>query len=160
MTLSDDGSQYVQQPVVPPVGLTGTEYAWKWFELHAAQRMQLVNFWLVSTAFIVGAFVNAAVRDRFLAAAGVGCVGSAVAVGFLLLDRRTRQLIKVAEEALKVYEDRMAKAEQIREVRLVQISASDRGGLLSSYRSVIWGLQVTTAVAFVIAAVAALLRGV
>src|SRR4051812_41007057 len=31
-------------------------YAWNWFALHANQRLQLVNFWLVAVAFLAGAF--------------------------------------------------------------------------------------------------------
>ena len=30
-------------------------YAWNWFALHAGQRLQLVNFWLVAVAFLAAA---------------------------------------------------------------------------------------------------------
>ena len=38
-------------------------YAWDWFALHASQRLQLVNFWLVSVAS-VGMLAKEAERFR------------------------------------------------------------------------------------------------
>ena len=36
-------------------------YAWNWFALHSNQRMQFVNFWLISVVFLGAAFVAARV---------------------------------------------------------------------------------------------------
>src|SRR5882757_915360 len=37
----------------------GLDHAWQWFTLHATQRMQAVNFFLVATAFLSTAYVAA-----------------------------------------------------------------------------------------------------
>ena len=48
-------------------------YAWNWFALHAGQRLQLVNFWVVAVAFLATAFVQARSFHMVAIAFGVGC---------------------------------------------------------------------------------------
>jgi Flp pilus assembly protein TadB len=74
--------------------------AWQWFALHSGQRMQLVNFWLVSTAFLVAAFVQAKIGRLSALAIGVAALGVIASLAFQQLDERTRRLIRIAEAAL------------------------------------------------------------
>jgi hypothetical protein len=34
------------------------EHAWNWFALHATQRMQAFNFFVVATAFLIAAYAS------------------------------------------------------------------------------------------------------
>jgi hypothetical protein len=50
------------------------EHAWNWFALHATQRMQAFNFFVVATAFLIAAY--ASLLDKEPAAAdywGMAC---------------------------------------------------------------------------------------
>ena len=123
-------------------------YAWNWFALHSAQRMQLVNFWLVAVAFLGAAFVQARVSNLTTVAVGVCIAGVVSTVAFLLLDMRTRALVQVAENALKVMEDEMSPAGSYDEFRLVRHADMRRPNRLSSYYVVIRGLQISLAVLF------------
>lgn len=74
-----------------------TSIVWDWFELHSQQRMQVLGFWLVALGLVTGAYAQLLVANVRLAAAVVAFMGSGVSCLFLLLDRRTRRLIKIAE---------------------------------------------------------------
>lgn len=126
------------------------DYAWEWFALHAGQRMQTFNFFLVAMAFILAAYGTLLDRHR-IAAAGVALVGAWLAVWFNRLDRRTRQLIKASEVALTSTEQRLATATGVPELALVsKVEAPDDG--TSSYRSVIAVIQWTMLVVFLLCA--------
>jgi len=133
-------------------------YAWNWFALHSAQRMQLVNFWLVAVAFLVAAFVQASTSNLTTVAIGVCAAGAVSSIAFLLLDVRTRALVQVAERALAALESEMSPAGTREEFRLVRNADTRRPGPLSSYYVVIRGLQAAIAVLFCAAAVHALLH--
>ena len=79
-------------------------YAWNWFALHAGQRLQLVNFWLVAVAFLASAYVQARSSHMTAIAFGVSVTGIVSSVAFMRLDVRTRQLVRVAENALEHFE--------------------------------------------------------
>ena len=54
------------------------KHAWDWFALHANQRMQGVNFFLLAAAFLTGAYVNATQYGKLSVAIGVAAtVGAA-----------------------------------------------------------------------------------
>ena len=85
---------------MPPENASVESYAWNWFALHAGQRLQLVNFWLVAVAFLAAAFVQARSSHLIAVAVGVSVIGVVASLAFLALDRRTRQLIHIAGDAL------------------------------------------------------------
>jgi hypothetical protein len=130
-----------------PVG-----YAWNWFSLHSAQRMQMVNFWLVAVAFLGAAFVQATTSNLRVIAIGVSAAGAVCSVGFLLLDSRTRDLIRVAERALHAMETEQVMTQQAFP-QLVHRAAVARSTRLSSYRLVIEGMQATVALLFLAAGI-------
>jgi hypothetical protein len=133
-------------------------YAWNWFALHAAQRMQLVNFWLVAVAFLGTAFVQASVHGMTAVATGVCAAGTAASVAFLLLDVRTRALVQIAERALATLEREMSPSGARTEFRLVGNADAERSGPLNSYYVVIRGLESTIAVLFFAAAIHSLVH--
>jgi len=138
---------------VPDPNSDAQTYAWNWFALHSNQRMQLVNFWLVAVAFLGAAFVQARSGDLRSVAAGVCAIGAVASVAFAMLDARTRQLVQVAEAALRRLEHERAAAGADESMRLVSASHAARSSRVSSYRFVIQGLQIVVAVLFAMACV-------
>ena len=129
-------------------------YAWNWFALHAGQRLQLVNFWLVAVAFLAAAFVQAKASHLTAIAFGVSVTGAVSSLAFVRLDVRTRQLVRVAENALSRYfekENTAAGADKAFE--LTKASMLARGWGFDSYRVIIQGLQISVAAMFLLAAI-------
>jgi hypothetical protein len=83
------------------------EHAWDWFALHAAQRMQTFNFFLVATAFLIAGYASLLEKHRW-AAFGVALLGAWLAFWFNRLDTRSRQLVKAGERALAVLQAQLA----------------------------------------------------
>ncbi|WP_216893413.1 hypothetical protein [Nocardia alni] len=127
-------------------------YAWNWFALHAGQRMQLVNFWLVAVTFFGAAYVQARIGRMPAVAAGVCIAGAVASIGFALLDARTRQLVQVAEAALLRLEDARASTEDNISPRLIEAARDARASRLFSYRFIIEGMQLSLTL-FVIAGI-------
>jgi hypothetical protein len=126
-------------------------YAWNWFALHAGQRLQLVNFWLVSVAFLVAAFVQAYLNKHLVIAAGVSTAGIVSSLAFMRLDVRTRQLVHVGEAALRQLELERAGNGRGELIELVERARQSRTSSLHSYRVVIQGLELTVAGLFALA---------
>lgn len=75
------------------------DHAWRYFELHASQRMSLFNFFLVFSGLVAAGTGGAFVRlPQVSTVAGVALAG--VAFLFFKLDQRVSFLIKRAEAAL------------------------------------------------------------
>jgi hypothetical protein len=128
-------------------------YAWNWFALHAGQRLQLVNFWLVAVAFLASAYVQARSNHLTAIAFGVSITGVVSSVAFVRLDVRTRQLVQVAENALRYFEESGIAAGMDEVTELVKASHEVRQSRFDSYRVIIQGLQLSVACIFVLAAV-------
>ena len=82
--------------------------AWNWFSLHARQRMQSVNFFLLAASFLVGAYVTAMGANHPGLAAGISLVGAISSFVFFRIERRVRELLHAAEGALEPIEARIA----------------------------------------------------
>jgi hypothetical protein len=126
------------------------EYAWNWFDLHSAQRMQTFNFFLVATAFLIAAYASLLEKHR-AAAVGVALVGAWVAFWFNRLDCRTRQLVKAGERALVVSETRLAEYANLPHVKILEAVEKPIPGS-SSYRRVVSVIQWTIVWVFLVAA--------
>ncbi len=82
------------------------DYAWRYFALHADQRIKTFNFYLVLCALISGGII-ALVKDSkspYLAAL-VAFGLTFISFIFWRLDIRNKELIHHSEEALKLLED-------------------------------------------------------
>jgi hypothetical protein len=126
-------------------------YAWNWFSIHAGQRLQLVNFWLVAVAFLAAAFVQSEISHLRPIAAGVALIGAFASAAFQRLDARTRQLSQLAEDALREFEDEWITHGASDLVALVRRSAEAKASWADSYRLIIQGLQLLVALVFVAA---------
>jgi len=78
------------------------DHAWKYFELHAQQRMTVFNFFLAIAGLIAaGIGVGLQVGGGFSALVSLlGCFLSLVSLIFWRLDQRVSAMIKLAEGAI------------------------------------------------------------
>jgi hypothetical protein len=84
------------------------DHSWAWFALHAGQRMQLVNYFVVAAAFITAGYATSVAANRDVVAGFIGIAGAAMSLGFARLEIRTRELVQIAEPALLQLETRLA----------------------------------------------------
>ena len=126
------------------------DHAWNWFALHAGQRMQSFNFFLVATAFLVAAYGTVLEKHRGVAA-GIGLLGAWVSFWFNRLERRTRQLVKAGEAALASSQDRLASISGIPSLSILKAVEKKAPGS-SSYSVVINIIQWTTLIGFLLGA--------
>ena len=124
------------------------EHAWNWFALHAGQRMQSFNFFLVATAFLFAAY--GAVLEKHSGVAGaIGLLGAWLAFWFNRLERRTKQLVKAGEAALEPSQDQLAQLSGLPALSILRaVKTKARGS--SSYSVVIDVIQRTVLVAFLL----------
>jgi hypothetical protein len=115
-------------------------YAWSWFALHSSQRMQLLNFFLITVAFLTTAYATATAAHQDAVAIATAAVGLVTSLAFDRLDMRTRELIVVAERALTILERKVAVSIGIDDMNM-SAAASVRSKPATSYRQII---SVTT----------------
>lgn len=126
------------------------DHAWQWFVLHANQRMQTVNFFLISSAFLFAAF--GALLEKFpLAAFSIACLGAWVTLWFSRLDTRTKELISAGEMALKAYERHLAERSGIDEIQIIEHVEKPAAGV-SSYRMVFKVIEGSVGAVFLVGA--------
>ena len=73
------------------------DYAWKWFELHANQRVSMLNFFLIGVGILLAALATLLEKNLHLPAMAVAGVGVIVCLIFLGLEFRNSKLVKLAE---------------------------------------------------------------
>lgn len=135
----------------------GTDHAWAWFSLHANQRMQAFNYFLVAAAFITASFVASLREGLFLVGTGVAILGLILSCGFLQLEARTRELVRAGEAALRPLQSRLAQVLQIGELEIVK-SVETPSHPLTAYSFVIKSVESMSAVGFALGAIYALIR--
>ncbi|GJL66405.1 MAG: hypothetical protein NPIRA05_13760 [Nitrospirales bacterium] len=104
------------------------DHAWAYFSLHATQRLQTVNFFLIATAFLLAAFVTAIKEELHLLAACVALLSVLISYFFLQLEHRIRSLIKAAEDAMKPLQDELAESLEIDTLRIVSHVEESKNG--------------------------------
>jgi len=130
------------------------EHAGNWFALHATQRMQAFNFFVVATAFLIAAY--ASLLDKEPAAAAVlATIGAWLAFWFNRLDARSRQLVEAGEDALRVSQERLANLADNQSLMILAAVDEPAPGA-SSYRRVITVIQWTIIALFLLAAIYAI----
>ena len=82
--------------------------AWKYFTVHAGQRLKLFQFYItISTAMLAAASLLVRIDEPggFLLLAILGSFAALVSFIFWKLDLRTRTLVKQGEEALRILDN-------------------------------------------------------
>jgi hypothetical protein len=130
------------------------EHAWNWFALHATQRMQAFNFFVVATAFLIAAY--ASILEKHPAAAAVlALVGAWLTFWFNRLDARSYQLVEAGEDALRVSQARLASLADNQSLMILDAVDEPAPGA-SSYRRVITVIQSTIFALFLLGALYAI----
>ena len=80
------------------------DYAWRWFALHARQRVTMFNFFLIASGVVANAYGLLLREKEWSAAMVVAAIGCVIGLASMVLDVRNRQLVKLGEEALTVIE--------------------------------------------------------
>jgi len=131
----------------PDHAKTALDHAWDWFSLHATQRLQSVNFYLIAIAFLSAAFVTAVKEKMDAVAAGVAVLAIATSFFFYRMERRIRSLIHAAEGALGPLQDSLANTLNIPALRIVATVEAGNPGEWK-YSKVFRYLYFTTALMF------------
>jgi hypothetical protein len=82
------------------------DYAWKFFSFHALQRTQMFNFMLVLVGILAAGLTGSVDKGLVEPAIVICAVGILVALIFLKLDRRNRDLVRMAEAVLIYLEEK------------------------------------------------------
>jgi hypothetical protein len=125
------------------------DHAWNWFALHATQRLQSVNFFLVAIAFLSAAFVTAIKEQMHLIACGISILAVCICFFFYRIERRIRSLVHAAEEAMSPFEAEMALTLGSNSLKIVQSVETPRRGEWT-YSKVFRWLYGSTAAAFLL----------
>jgi hypothetical protein len=125
-------------------------HAWNWFSLHAGQRMQSFNYFIVATAFLVAGY-SSLLEKRPAIAVGTALMGAWIAFWFTRLDRRTRQLIDAGERVLEIVQARMAEISEIPEIKILDAVKQLPPGA-SFYSTIFATIEWTVGFGFLIAA--------
>lgn len=128
----------------------GLDHAWSWFTVHASQRMQLVNFWIVAVAFLTTALVTALTNERFDVATVVSLAGAVGTFAFNRLERRTRSLVRAGEEALEKFQAELAAGSTVNELEILK--RVDLHKPFWTYGTVIMVLHLVTLTTFLVVA--------
>lgn len=130
-------------------------HAWDWLALHANQRMQAVNFFLLASAFLTAAYVAAVKESTPIVAIGVACLGVLFCVVFYAFEVRIRELIKTGETALGHAQEKLAAATGLTDFEICKRVEKPRYRW-TSYHRVILSLYSVTGFTFVVGALYAL----
>lgn len=114
----------------------------------------MLNFWLVSVAFLTGAFVAGITDESYAAALGVAIAGAVASLCFHRLERRTRLLVRLGEAPLVRLQQHLATRTGIAELEIL-VCADTRKERFTSYGVVIRTLEWFAISAFSVAAVVA-----
>ena len=94
-------------------------HAQSWVELHANQRQNLLNFFLIAVAFLFNAYVAALSDHRYVLAGFISLLGATISAGFTLMDLRNRDLTRAGEVAVKDLEARLADIHNMPALRII-----------------------------------------
>jgi hypothetical protein len=102
-----------------------------WSELHANQRQNLLNFFLIAAAFLFNAYVGSLSGHRYILGAVIGLLGAAISLGFTMMDLRNRDLTRAGEVAVRDLEDRFARMHNMPSLRIMEVIDKPRHPWLS-----------------------------
>ena len=133
---------------------TQFEYAWRWFDLHARQRVSMFNFFLLSTGILANAYAILFREDLFWQAAGVAAIGAFAGLVSVVLDVRNSQLVHMGEAALKRVEQEylaLASIDVQAQHECAILTNEKRVPLWQKHKSLIRSLEIVAVCGFIAA---------
>lgn len=110
---------------------TAITHAQSWVELHANQRQNLFNFFLIAVAFLFNAYVSAINGHHHFLAGLISLLGAIISLTFMSMDLRNRDLTRAGEVTLKDLENRIADWYNLPSIRIVEAVDKPRHSWLS-----------------------------
>jgi hypothetical protein len=111
--------------------LAGLHHAWRYFALHANQRMSVFNFFLVLSGLVSAGLATIIQGPQRLAAIGIalGILLALVSLVFWKLDQRVSFLLKLSESALAELESSLPAGSRLfaNEPSLTDKECAERG---------------------------------
>lgn len=126
------------------------KYAWGYFHFHASQRLTTFNFYLVVCGLIIAAYATA-LKESYdtPVALLLGFVLTLMSFVFWKLDRRNRQMIWNAEEALKELEDKFDLVDRRSPIRIFRYEEDQSASIKRGARLLrFWPRLFTFSVSF------------
>lgn len=80
------------------------EYAWKWFEYHAGQRLTGFRFFLILLGALVLGCTTELKEENILIARLVAGFGVIITLAFLILEIRNTELVNIGQNSLRKFE--------------------------------------------------------
>lgn len=80
------------------------EYGWRWFQLHADQRLRGLQFFMTYIGATVAAYAILLTRTLWAGSAAIAAAGALVSAAFIALEVRNHQLMDVARQYLRLFE--------------------------------------------------------
>jgi hypothetical protein len=114
-------------------------HAWDYFAFHAQQRQTVFNFFLILIGASVAAYASTLAKadgshDYFHSVLGLLVVVSSFL--FWRLDKRNSRLVKLAEDPLKKFENRLTERTQIADMTILsRADTKIESGILSNFES-------------------------
>lgn len=81
------------------------EYAWRYFEFHAGQRMTVFNFFILFSGILANAYGLLFRAGEHFAAGAVAFTAAVISLFFLFLEHRNEELVHLAEDNLRKLEN-------------------------------------------------------
>jgi len=144
------------------------DYAWKWFDYHAKQRVSMFNFFLIASGLLATAYVNTLCKGEELlgVAIAISILGTVIALVFVFLDCRNARLVYLAEDVLRRLErEQLFRGfrglnEKLDEVKggIVYRDAVETPGCWGKHKCLLKAVEVVVALNFLVGAVYAIVR--
>ncbi|NBD31451.1 MAG: hypothetical protein GVY17_00360 [Cyanobacteria bacterium] len=106
------------------------EYAWKWFEYHAGQRLIAFRFFLILLGAVLVSVRDSIEKEQFFFIGVIGGISFVISLAFLAIEVRNKQLVDLGREALKKIENSSFK-QDYNLLKLAHNSLEERHWLLS-----------------------------
>lgn len=80
------------------------EYAWRWFDGHAKQRMTMFYYYLIMVGILANAWAQAYDKKQVAVAVAISLLGIVMSVAAICFDMRNRQMLEAGEDILEKLE--------------------------------------------------------
>ena len=101
-------------------------HAWAVYELYANQRHSVVNYHLITTAFLTNAFILAINHGRVTLAVTVCLMGMATSFGAILNDLRLNVIMTATEKPIKDLQAQLASATSLDSLKIMEAAKYPR----------------------------------
>jgi hypothetical protein len=116
--------------------------AWDFFEIVAAQRLTVINFYIAIATLLSGGQLALLQTAQYAsAAAGLGLLIAVLSFVFWKWDRRSSDLIKLAEDTLQYYETRIELADKSPESHVARLFTREKAFTQSKRMSHRWSVH-------------------